>query len=193
VELGSYSETIIKDIANGVVKLSMGEIADVNLSKEFNSDENLYLNMIYNKTASLIEVACRVSAIHSGKDGVKFGEYGKWLGMAFQIIDDILDIVSTSEELGKPAMNDFIEGKTTLPYIYLYKEAPHLREKVKSFHLKTLSEDEQEWIKEQFEESGSLEKAMDLAIEFSEKAIKNLEKENGELLDIVQNLIERKK
>ena len=120
VELGSYEKEIIQYVAGAVIKLSIGEIADVNLAKKFNSDDNLYLDMIYNKTASLIETASRVSAIISGKNGDQFANYGRNLGLAFQIIDDILDIIQTSEELGKPAMNDFIEGKTTLPYIYLY-------------------------------------------------------------------------
>jgi octaprenyl-diphosphate synthase len=192
-ELGKYDREIIEEVAGAVVKLSVGEILDVNLSKSFNSDENLYLDMLYKKTASLIESACGVSATIVGRDAGKMREYGKNLGLAFQIIDDILDIVSTSEELGKPAMNDFIEGKTTLPYIYLFKDSEKsIGDKIVSFHQKSLSEEEIEWVRDSFEEFGSLQKAMDLAEEFSKKALTSLEESDTELREIVQKLIERK-
>ncbi len=77
------------------------------------------------------------------KDRELFREYGKNLGIAFQMIDDILDITSDSKTLGKPALHDFIEGKVTLPYIYLYESLDREeREYLKSLHKKRLSEDE---------------------------------------------------
>ncbi|MCH3852402.1 hexaprenyl-diphosphate synthase, partial [Campylobacter jejuni] len=83
------------------------------------ADKDKYLKMIYNKTAVLIEASARCGAILANLDEKAFGEYGKNLGLAFQMIDDILDIKGDEKTLGKPAMNDFKEGKTTLPYIYL--------------------------------------------------------------------------
>jgi octaprenyl-diphosphate synthase len=192
VELGKYNKEIIEIIAGAVTKLSIGEILDVNLSKSFSVDEDLYIDMIYKKTASLIESACKSSAILSGRNGQKFGEYGKNLGLAFQIIDDILDIVSTSEQLGKPAMNDFVEGKTTLPYIYLHQKSDRsTRAIIESFHKKELLESESEWILEELETSGSLQKALDLAEEFSEKALNSIDEKDVELKKIVETLIER--
>jgi len=193
VELGSYQKEIIQYVAGAVTKLSIGEMADVNLAKEFNSDEDLYLKMIYNKTASLIETASRVSAMISGKDGEKFAEYGKNLGLAFQIIDDILDIVQTSEELGKPAMNDFVEGKTTLPYIYLYKKLDSIgKERLKSLHTKQLSEDDMDWLFEEFDKFESIEKAYKLAQDQSDKALKSISgTQNIKLESIVNKLMSR--
>jgi octaprenyl-diphosphate synthase len=192
VELGKYDKEIIEIVAGAVTKLSIGEILDVNLSKEFSSDKDLYLDMIYKKTASLIESACSVSAILSNRDKNQFGEYGKNLGLAFQIIDDILDIVSSSEQLGKPAMNDFVEGKTTLPYIYLYEKSnSEIKNRIESFHKKELSENESSWILEELENSGSLQKALDLAKEFSEKALNSIDKNDVELREIVEALVER--
>ena len=116
-----WPEREIYERLGSIMKSSTEEV--VNLAKDFNPDKNLYLNMIYKKTASLIEASTWAAAIlikHPEAD--KFKVYGKNLGLAFQIIDDILDITQTSEQLGKPAMNDFKEGKTTLPYILLYEK-----------------------------------------------------------------------
>ena len=51
----------------------------------------------------------------------RYASYGKNLGLAFQMVDDILDITQSSQTLGKPAMLDFKEGKVTIPYLYLYE------------------------------------------------------------------------
>ncbi len=77
--------------------------------------------MIYKKTASLIEATCKASALLVGKDSLNYAKYGKYLGLAFQVVDDILDITQDSKTLGKPSMNDFVEGKVTIPYILMYK------------------------------------------------------------------------
>jgi octaprenyl-diphosphate synthase len=193
VELGNYPKDVIKYVAGAVTKLSIGEIADVNLAKDFNSNENLYMDMIYNKTASLIETASRVSAIISNKNSEDFAKYGKNLGLAFQIIDDILDIIKTSEELGKPAMNDFIEGKTTLPYIYLFNKLEKSeKEKLISMHKKELSDLEANWIFEKFEEFGAIEQAYDLAENLSNQALEIISKyENEKLESIIKKLMLR--
>ncbi len=193
-ELAKYPKEIIEQIANSVVRLSIGELQDVNLSKKFNNDENLYFEMIYNKTASLIETATKVSAILVGKDGAKFGEYGKNLGIAFQIIDDILDITQTAEQLGKPNLNDFVEGKTTLPYIYLYNllDSPD-REKLVSLHGKTLEENDRNWLLSKFQSSGAIEKSYQVAKYYSEKAIYSLPEENSKLVEVVYKLVDRTK
>ncbi len=87
-------------------------------------------------------------------DEKAFGEYGKNLGLAFQMIDDILDIKGDEKTLGKPAMNDFKEGKTTLPYIYLYENLNNEdRAQLKNLFQKDLNNDEKIWIQTKFEET----------------------------------------
>lgn len=192
VELGNYDKDIIQYVAGSVTKLSIGEMLDVNLAKKFNSDEDLYIDMIYKKTSSLIESASRVSAMISGKSGEDFAKYGKNLGLAFQIIDDILDIVKTSEDLGKPAMNDFIEGKTTLPYIYLYNKLDYEnKNKLKSLHKKELSESESDWILDNFQKYESVEESYNLAQKFSNIALESIPEDEINLKNILNKLMLR--
>ena len=194
MELGKFEQKIIKIISQAVTNLSIGEIEDVNLAKIFNSDKNLYLDMIYKKTASLIEASTWAAAIliqHPEAD--KFRVYGKNLGLAFQIIDDILDITQTSEQLGKPAMNDFVEGKTTLPYIYLYSELEEKdRNFLKSLHLKKLDKNETDWLMNNLHRTNSIKKSFKLAKDYSQDALISIQDfQTPELEIIVDKLIQR--
>ena len=120
-ELNNISAEVSKVVSNAVTQLSLGELKDVSLSDTFNLDKNVYLEMIYQKTASLMEASAGAAALLSGKPQAAYMTYGRNLGLAFQMIDDLLDITQDAETLGKPALHDFVEGKTTLPYIYLYE------------------------------------------------------------------------
>ncbi len=113
---------VARSVADAVTKLSVGELLDVELASSFNHSLEVYFDMIYKKTASLIEASAFSAALLAGRETEKYALYGKNLGLAFQVIDDVLDITSSSEVLGKPALNDFREGKTTLPYIYMYEK-----------------------------------------------------------------------
>lgn len=122
-ELANFNPMVVQSIAQSVSCLSIGELEDVQLESSFNSSEDKYLNMIKLKSASLIAASAESASILANvKDCKKYYEYGINIGMAFQIIDDILDITQPSEYLGKPNLSDFKSGKTTLPYIYLYNE-----------------------------------------------------------------------
>ena len=181
-ELIDIDRFVAKSISNAVVQLSIGERKDVYMGEYFNVDKETYIEMIYQKTATLIEAASESAAILAGKPKEIYKTYGRNLGIAFQMIDDILDIVSDSKTLGKPALNDFKEGKTTLPYIYLY-EVLNEKDKVKlkSLHKKTLKADEQKWILSKFKEYNIIEKAKKEAFELINEAIEIMQKagENG--------------
>jgi len=190
-ELVAFDKDVAQTIAASVTALSKGEMMDVKMAEEFNSDEGKYLDMLYLKTATLIEAAAKASALLVGKDADKHALYGRNLGLSFQIIDDILDITSDEATLGKPAMNDFVEGKCTLAYIYLYH---HLNEdekqKLLSLHAKKISQEETLWIQEKMQEYKTVEQSFLLAKELSKEA-QNAMSDDIELVAILETMIKR--
>ncbi|MCD6213318.1 MAG: polyprenyl synthetase family protein [Sulfurovum sp.] len=192
-ELNNISPEISKIVSNAVIQLSLGELKDVSLSKTFNLDKNIYLEMIYQKTASLIEASAGAAAVLAGKPKDAYMTYGRNLGLAFQMIDDLLDITSDSATLGKPALHDFVEGKTTLPYIYLYEELDDAgKTKLRSLHAKVLHENEQAWILEEMREHQIIEKSYFEAKELIDEAIDLMNTHGEEALSgIAKEMIER--
>jgi octaprenyl-diphosphate synthase len=192
-ELVNFERKIAKTVASAVTQLSIGELMDVKLSECFSPDVESYMQMIYQKTASLIEATAASAALLAGKDEKVYGTYGRNLGLAFQIIDDILDVTQTSEQLGKPAMHDFEEGKTTLPYIYLYERLDTVgRERLASLHGKVLDEAERDWIRSMMEQSGAIQRAYRYAKELGEEAVQLMrDKDENALAEIVEAMIER--
>nr|WP_315055602.1 polyprenyl synthetase family protein [uncultured Campylobacter sp.] len=153
-----------------------GEISDINGAK--NEGRNPNAAKDHDKISSA---------------SAKFGEYGKNLGLAFQIIDDILDVTQSSEALGKPSLSDFAEGKTTLPYIYLYENLNDSeRQKLKSFFKKQLCQSEISWIKAKFSEHGIIERCINEARAYGQKALEAVaEFKNDKLEQIVRDMIDR--
>lgn len=192
-ELSKFPHEIAGEISGAVSKLSVGEMMDVDLSAKFNEDKSAYETMIYYKTAVLIEAAAAVGAMLAGLDARNFKIYGKNLGLAFQIIDDILDVTQDAATLGKPNFSDFKEGKTTLPYIYLYESLNESdKEKLKSLFKKDLSEAERGWVRAKMNETGAIKKSIETAKNLGEQAIKSVEKFNVEGLEnIVKSMIDR--
>ncbi|WP_373032701.1 polyprenyl synthetase family protein [Sulfurovum sp.] len=193
LELNNIGPDVAKLISNAVVELSLGELKDVSLSKTFNLDKEVYLEMIYQKTASLMEASAGAAALLASKPKDAYMTYGRNLGIAFQMIDDLLDITANAETLGKPALHDFEEGKTTLPYIYLYEVLDSGdKEKLRSLHAKKLSTEEQLWIKMKMQEHQVIQKSYEEAKVLIVEAIK-LMNERGEdaLSSIAMQMIER--
>jgi len=192
-ELTNLPSEVTRSIANAVTQLSVGELLDVELASSFNSNQDVYFDMIYKKTASLIEASAFSAASLSNKDTKKYALYGKNLGLAFQIIDDVLDITSSSEVLGKPALNDFREGKTTLPYLYMYEKLDTKeKEELVSYFGKDLSEEESNWIKNKFEETGAITKTIEYTKKLGNEALEAIKNENlPELENIIKEMIVR--
>jgi len=190
-ELVLFDREIAKVVSSSVTALSKGEMMDVKMSQNFNDDAQVYLDMLYLKTATLIEAAAQGAALLEGKDAQNHALYGKNLGLSFQIIDDILDITADEATLGKPAMNDFVEGKCTLPYIYLYHalNAPE-QEKLRRLHAKVLDKEDTLWIKEKMQEHKSIEKSFALAQKLSNEAMQAV-KEDAGLIEILETMIKR--
>jgi octaprenyl-diphosphate synthase len=171
-ELTQFDAAIAKTVADAVTALSVGEMMDVRMAESFNEDEERYLQMLYLKTGVLIEAAAKSAALLAGKDPERHALYGRNLGVAFQIVDDILDIVSDEETLGKPAMNDYVEGKCTLPYIFLHRAFGEAeRTKLRALHARPASVEENAWMKAAMAEHGAIEAAYAEARRLSDEAL----------------------
>jgi octaprenyl-diphosphate synthase len=194
-ELVAYPQEVAEKVANAVYLLSQGELEDVKLSKNLNLDRKAYFSMIYKKTASLIEATCWSSAHLRRWEGEPFGLYGKNIGLAFQLIDDLLDIVGDPKVVGKPVMEDFAEGKTTLPYILLFERLPQpQREYLKSLYRKKLTPEEQNWIKGEMVERGVIDEVKKIAQRLVEEGKRAIAPYNlPQLFHIADRIITREK
>lgn len=196
--LASFDKEIVKSISKSVSSLSAGELLDVFLAKEFIADELKYLDMIELKSASLIGASSFSASFLESKnlDLAKLHyEFGINLGIAFQIIDDILDITQDEKILGKPNLSDYAQGKQTLPYIYLYEELKRIDSKkaswLKNLCGKKLDSKESKELLELIK-THSLEKVKQKAKSYSSKALKIAKKLNNKALeDIILQMTDR--
>ncbi len=164
-ELTKFDSFVSGVVANAVNVLSIGELEDVAMSEQLNTDKEQYLSMLYKKTGVLIEASCISAGFLAGYEYENLGKYGKALGIAFQIVDDILDVTMDDATLGKSAFGDFREGKSTLPYIYAY-EAGSDEEKIKiqSLFKCVPTDDDKLWLKAIFEKYGIIDKCKNEAM-----------------------------
>ena len=123
---------VVEVMATALDSLVQGEIMQARSKKEDTLDMNYYLRKCYFKTASLICSACKSTALLAGFEEdhvmtVAAEEFGYHLGMAFQIIDDILDFTGASASLGKPAQADMQLGLATAPILFASEQIKELR------------------------------------------------------------------
>jgi len=119
VEIGELN--LLDVLANATNTIAEGEVLQLMNCNNPNITEAGYLEVIYRKTAKLFEAGTRCGAILAERDEEtqqQLVEYGRHLGLAFQLVDDALDYDATTEELGKNIGDDLAEGKPTLPLIY---------------------------------------------------------------------------
>ncbi|MEC4982723.1 MAG: solanesyl diphosphate synthase [Oscillatoria sp. PMC 1068.18] len=138
---------VIRDFAEGEILQGLNRF-DTSLSIE------AYIEKSYYKTASLIANSSKAAGILSrvsSETAQNLYEYGRNLGLAFQIVDDILDFTGSTEVLGKPAGSDLISGNLTIPVLYALEEKPYLE---------TL-------IEREFSQEGDLQQALELIKESS--------------------------
>jgi octaprenyl-diphosphate synthase len=116
VDLGDMD--VMGVIANATNVISEGEVQQMANAGNADIDEKIYFEVIYRKTAKLFESAAQIGAILASVDQQPMADYGKHLGMAFQIIDDVLDYQGEVDAIGKNVGDDLAEGKMTLPLIH---------------------------------------------------------------------------
>jgi heptaprenyl diphosphate synthase len=116
----------MKLLVEAIKEMCDGEIRQGTDLNNYSVTEDEYLSRIYKKTGALITSCCEAGAIVGGgsKEGISaLREYGKNLGYAFQIIDDLLDFVGSSKQTGKPVALDLTQGNITLPVILLLRSS----------------------------------------------------------------------
>ena len=161
-------------------KMTEGELLQLTLLGRTDISEEQYFDVLQRKTAYLFSACCEIGAIlGAGKpdEQVALRDYGMNVGTAFQLADDLLDFTATDEVLGKPAGLDLVEGKLTLPLIYLLEKEPRLTERVREvmreggYTKVTRAE-----LVETVERTGALDRARALARRYAEDARRALER-----------------
>jgi heptaprenyl diphosphate synthase len=120
-----------KILANTMVEVTVGEIQQIKDKYRFEQNLRDYLRRIKRKTALLIATSCQLGAIAADVDESihkKLFRFGYYVGMSYQIIDDILDFIATEKELGKPAGSDLMQGNITAPALYAMEDEGIRRE-----------------------------------------------------------------
>lgn len=169
---------VVKIISKIIIDFAEGEIKQGTKSFDNNISINEYIEKSFYKTASLVACSCKAITMLNDSSNVKGNNlylYGKHIGLAFQIVDDILDIISTSQELGKPAGLDIKNGNLTAPLIFTLKEKKEIYKLIgREFQSNSDVDNTIKAIKE----TNSIQKAKDMAIEHIQLAIHVIENEN---------------
>jgi octaprenyl-diphosphate synthase len=166
----------VLDILTAVTrKMTEGELLQLTLLGRTDVTEEQYLDILQRKTAYLFSACCEIGAILGGatiEQQTALREYGMNLGTAFQLVDDLLDFTATDEALGKPAGVDLLEGKLTLPLIYLLEtNAPGARSSVQAImHEGNYQKVSREELLAAVERTGALERTRERAYEYAEAA-----------------------
>ncbi|MCJ2061412.1 polyprenyl synthetase family protein [Methylobacterium sp. J-088] len=173
VEVGSLRALDILSAAATVI--AEGEVMQLTNAKNLETDEAAYLAVIRGKTAELFAAACEVGPVLAARPEVEQAAaraYGMSLGIAFQLIDDVLDYGGTSAELGKNVGDDFREGKITLPIVLAYRRGS---EGERGFWRRTLQQGEirdgdQETALDLLQRHGALEETVARAHQYGAEA-----------------------
>ena len=164
LSLDNNDHKILHILSDAVRKMSEGELLQLEKARSLNLKEEIYYDIIRNKTASLLASACAAGAwstCNSETIAERMRLFGEKTGMAFQIKDDLFDY--TSENIGKPTGNDIKEKKLTLPLIYtLNKVDKQTRRKI-IYIVKNKNKDPEKvkWIISKVEEAGGINYAID--------------------------------
>lgn len=163
-------------LSKTMIEVCRGEI--IQIEDKYKLDQNMrdYLRRIKRKTALLISSSCELGALVSGTDektAAHLRRFGYFIGMSFQIIDDILDFTSTDEELGKPAGSDFIQGNITLPVLFARKDKA-IYSLLKDSLYKELTDEERLHIVKLIRNSPAIKESKAISERYLNKALKEL-------------------
>jgi heptaprenyl diphosphate synthase len=118
---------VVTILAEAVMKICAGEVRQQAIRHHYEATLDEYMPRIEAKTATLLAACCDIGALLGGLnegDRAHLRDYGRLLGLAFQIADDVLDYTGTEDEVGKPIGHDVAEGFATLPLMLAMEEPP---------------------------------------------------------------------
>ncbi|MGY6212079.1 heptaprenyl diphosphate synthase component II [Cytobacillus firmus] len=165
-----------KILSHTLVELCIGEIEQI--KDKYNYDQNIrtYFRRIKRKTAMLIAVSCQLGGIAANVEEdihKRLFKFGYFVGMSYQIIDDVLDFVGTEKELGKPAGGDLHQGNITLPALFAMEDH-RISEQIRIVHEGTERYDIENIIA-LVKDSGAIEKSLQISDKYLQKALGVLE------------------
>ena len=174
----NYSTENLRDISKAISKICMGEIIQHNIRYSKNTNLKKYIKVISGKTAALFAISFYTGAKESNcseKTSKLLGRVGYYIGMAFQIIDDLLDYSGDTSKLGKNAQSDLIKGYYTLPLIYAMAEDKE--NKISTIlDNSSLNDENVREITKLVNEYKGIDKAQNLADKYTKKAFDYIEK-----------------
>lgn len=159
-------------LAKTIVEVCVGEIQQIKDQYQFDQNLRDYLRRIKRKTALLIAVSCQLGAIATGVDEKihkKLYMFGYFVGMSFQITDDILDFTSTEKELGKPVGDDLLQGNVTLPALIAMRE-PEVKAEIEKVNRHTTKAEMNEIIR-LIKRTGAIEESYAISQRYLQKAL----------------------
>jgi octaprenyl-diphosphate synthase len=180
VSLNERSLEILDILTRLTLKMTEGELLQLTVIGRSDISEETYFDILQRKTAFLFSACCEIGGLLAGaskeqRDGLR--DFGKNLGTAFQLADDVLDFTADKEVLGKASGADLIEGKLTLPLISLLQKDPGQRELIeKIMHDGEYEGDSREQLLGSLETSGTLDETRRRAHDFAAQARENLAK-----------------
>ena len=186
-------------LADVSIEMCQGEIQQIKCSYDINQTSKEYYYRIRRKTALLLGLSCKLGAIMSNANSRQvwlMSTYGHCLGIAFQIVDDILDITADPEVLGKPVGGDVRQGIITLPMIYALQDSPDANRLKMLLSKKVKSEGETQEAVELIKASGGIDKSREVVTLYIEKAIRHLHElpdigSRGALIELAEFVGER--
>ena len=174
LSLDNNDHKILHILSDAVRKMSEGELLQLEKARSLNLKEEIYFDIIRNKTASLLASACAAGAWSTSNDEMtaeKMRSFGEKTGMAFQIKDDLFDYAS--DNIGKPTGNDIKEKKLTLPLIYTLNHVDkEIRRKI-IYIVKNKNKDQEKvkWVIHKVEQAGGIEYAADKMNTYKKEAL----------------------
>ncbi|HET7629261.1 MAG TPA: heptaprenyl diphosphate synthase component II [Bacillales bacterium] len=170
--------TLHQVLSDAIVEMCLGEIAQIRDLYNWNQTLRNYLRRVRRKTALLIAVSCELGAIAGGCDkrfSKRLRNFGYYVGMSYQMTDDILDFMGTEKQLGKPAGSDLRQGNITLPVLRALKD-PQRKEAIIAF-LNDEAAGEQTWqqVLRHVKESEGIVFSQQLSARYLQKALNELD------------------